>query len=153
VIYGYLFGIQSRPNAPVTEGDILFVLLIALLSGALTTFLLALRSRRSWSTFGEGAAFGLLAGVATGAFLLVWQLLFAVVVNLLLQRSGLFLMAAGHPYPVDPVVRFLGAAFVLLFTFLYSLAEGVTAAAGGALAGVIASFLFKAGVIRGKPHA
>ena len=147
VAYGFLFGVQSRPGTPVTWADILYVPLIALLGGALAAMLLMLRSRRGRFTLRDGAALGLAAGTATGVFLLAWQLLFAVVVNLLLQRSGLFVIAPAQPRPLNPTVQFITDVFLLLFTFVNSLAEGAAAVVGGVLTGCIGSFLFRASAI------
>ncbi len=153
VAYGFLFGVQSRPDKPVTWAEILYIPLIALLGGALAALLLLLRSGRRRFTPRDGAALGLSAGTATGVFLLVWQLLFAGIVNVLLQHSGLFFIASAQPHPLNPTQLYIGSVFVLLFTSLYSLAEGVAAVVGGALAGGIAGFLSRAYATQGKPSA
>lgn len=148
VVYGFLYGMQSRPDEPLTWLDLLYFPLIALLGGALAAILLVLRSHRDRFTLRDGAALGISAGTATGVFLLTWQLLYATVVNMLLQRPGLFVIATAQPHSPNPIQHFIGFVFLLLFTFFYSLGEGVAAVVGGVLAGSIAALWYSARAIQ-----
>jgi hypothetical protein len=150
--YGFLFGLQSRPVGSV-QPDTWLVLLyfpvIALIGGAVAAIpVVVWRSRLSVSerfTLGGGIGFGMLAGTITGTFLFIWQILFAAIVNVLLERPGLFVIPSSRPHEaLDPDLIIIDLVVTLLLTSLYSFAEWVAATIGGALAGGIATALYAA---------
>jgi hypothetical protein len=153
VVYGFLFGLQSHPAELETVGGDLYFPLIAMLGGALAAILLLRWSRRGWFALRDGVALGSAAGAATGVFLLVWQLLFGGIVNLVLQRPGLFFNGTAHPHPLNSAQLVIVVVAFLVYTSVYSFAEGVAAVVGGALAGSLASVLSRANALREKPSS
>jgi len=126
----------------------LYFVLLALIAGAVAT-IVAIRgviSTRSTlgRTVSHGAALGVVAGAATGGLIVVWQLLFAAVVNDLLRRPGLFTtpFCTPHTSPVSAEALFLGILLDLVFTLVYSLIEGLIALAGCMLARSVAGVLY-----------
>ncbi len=136
-IYGYLFGLQ-RPNIESTSGgasEMLYFVIIAVIAGAVATIVATrglMSARSTWGhTISHGAALGIVAGAATGGLIVVWQLLFGAVVNVLLQRPGLFTIPSSTPHtsPENAEALLIGTILDLTFTLIYSLIEGLIAMA------------------------
>src|SRR5690349_15005053 len=97
VVYGYLFGMQSAHALIAPSGGLLdfyYFATIATAAGALSAILvvrggLSARPALDTST-GYGLALGAYIGVVTGGLLVVWQMLFTAVVNILMEQPGLF---------------------------------------------------------------
>jgi hypothetical protein len=149
VVYGYLFGFQSAHALIAPSGGMLddyYFAIIAMAAGALAAFLVVRRGLSARPTVeastGYGLAFGAYMGVVTGGLLVVWQMLFAVVVNILMGQPGLFSDLSPSPHATDPQFVFIGTVVVLYLTFTYSVFEGFVAFIGGTLAGCITGFLY-----------
>lgn len=144
VAYGFLFGLQSpgKQLHAVTWSDVSYFLVFALLGGALAATLLVRPSSSARFIFGKGAALGGLAGAVTGGLIAVWQILFALVVNVALERSGLYVIGAARP--LNDTQQIVGGVLILPFTLLYSVVKYVVALAGGLLAGCIGALLYGA---------
>jgi hypothetical protein len=91
---------------------------------------------------GYGLAFGAYIGVITGGLLVVWQMLFDVIVNILMGQPRLFSLPSTSPHATNPQLVFIGVLVDLYLTFTYSLFEGFVAFIGGMLAGGITGFLY-----------
>ncbi|HEY1388801.1 MAG TPA: hypothetical protein VGF38_09670 [Ktedonobacterales bacterium] len=150
VVYGYLFGMQSARALIAPSGglfDFYYFAIIATAAGALAAILIvrggpSARSALEAST-GYGLAYGAYIGVVTGGLLVVWQMLFTVIVNILMGQPGLFSISSTSPYPANPQLVFVGVVVDLYLTFTYSVFEGFLAIIGGMLAGSITGFLYR----------
>lgn len=152
VVYGYLFGMQSARALIARTGglsDFYYFAIIAMAAGALAAFLvvrggLSARAALEGST-GYGLAFGMFAGVVTGGLLVVWQMLFDVIVNILMGKPGLFVLPPMSPHAATTTnqqLLFLGAVADLVLTFVYSVFEGYIVFIGGILAGGMTGYLY-----------
>lgn len=109
VVYGYLFGMQSARALIAPSGglsDFYYFAIIAMAAGALAAFLvvrrgLSARPALETST-GYGLAYGAYIGVITGGLLVVWQMLFTVIVNILMGQPGLFSLSSTSPHVTNP---------------------------------------------------
>ncbi len=149
VIYGYLFGFQSAHALIAPSGglsDFYYFAIIAMAAGALAAFVvvrkgLSARPALEMST-GYGLAFGAYIGVITGGLLVVWQMLFAVIVNILMGQPGLFLLPSTSPHATNSQLVFIGVIVELYLTLVFSVFEGFVALIAGTLAGGITGFLY-----------
>ncbi len=149
VVYGYLFGMQSARALIAPSGGLLdfyYFAIIAMAAGALAAILVVRRGLSARPALGgatgQGLVYGALMGVVTGGLLVVWQMLFAVIVNILMGKPGLFSIFSGSPHATNPQVVFIGSFIDLYLTFVYSLFEGFVAFSGGVLAGGATGFLY-----------
>ncbi len=152
VVYGYLFGLQSARyvNLPsIGFSDFFYYFVIAVAAGTLAAILGVRRELRARttveSTTALGVAYGIFMGVVTGGLLVVWQLLFAAVVNVLMGQPGLYIIPSSSPHTTttNSQVLLIGYVIDILFTFIYSLFQGFAAVIAGILAGGITGFLYE----------
>jgi hypothetical protein len=150
VVYGYLFGMQSARALITPSGglsDFYYFAIIAMAAGALAAILvvrkeLSARPALEASTR-YGLAYGAYMGMVTGGLLVVWQMLFAIIANILMGQPGLFSDLSISPHATDPQFVFIGTVVVLYLTFTYSVFEGFVAFMAGMLAGGMTGLLYK----------
>ena len=152
VVYGYLFGMQSAWVLIAPSGGLLdfyYFAIVAMAAGAVAAILVVRSGLSARPVVGEsvgyglghGLAYGALMGVVTGGLLVVWQMLFDAIVNILMRQPGLFLISSANPYPTNPQVVFIGAFLDLYLTLTYSMFEGLVVFFAGMLAGGITGSL------------